>query len=140
MNRSRPRFGLAHHPVVLHGGEQVTQQRVDAAGVTPEDAHPIDTGKAVGQLLGTLEVTDVYEDAVALLLAHAVAIEPAGHPLVAVHVDLERKGEPRLALLIALIPAVALMSLVVIPREERYLEARFPSEYLRYKASVRRWL
>ena len=45
-----------------------------------------------------------------------------------------------LALLITLIPAVALMSLVVIPREERYLEARFPSEYLPYKASVRRWL
>ena len=34
---------------------------------------------------------------------------------------------------------VALMSLVVIPREERYLEARFPSEYLPYRASVRRW-
>ena len=45
-----------------------------------------------------------------------------------------------LGLLITLIPAVALMSLVVIPREERYLEARFPSEYLSYKASVRRWL
>jgi protein-S-isoprenylcysteine O-methyltransferase Ste14 len=45
-----------------------------------------------------------------------------------------------LALLITLIPAVALMCLVVIPREERYLEARFPSEYLPYKASVRRWL
>ena len=45
-----------------------------------------------------------------------------------------------LALLITLIPAVALMWLVVIPREERYLETRFPSEYSPYKASVRRWL
>jgi protein-S-isoprenylcysteine O-methyltransferase Ste14 len=45
-----------------------------------------------------------------------------------------------LGVLITLIPAVALMSLVVIPREERYLAARFPSEYLAYKASVRRWL
>jgi len=45
-----------------------------------------------------------------------------------------------LALLITLISAVALMWLVVIPREERYLEARFPSEYSPYKASVRRWL
>ena len=45
-----------------------------------------------------------------------------------------------LALLISLVPAVALMALVVIPREERYLEARFPSEYSAYKASVRRWL
>ena len=44
------------------------------------------------------------------------------------------------ALLITLVPAVALMSLVVIPREERYLEARFAAEYLPYKASVRRWL
>ncbi|HUK62256.1 MAG TPA: isoprenylcysteine carboxylmethyltransferase family protein [Dongiaceae bacterium] len=43
------------------------------------------------------------------------------------------------ALLITLVPAVALMSLVVIPREERYLAARFPSEYAAYKASVRRW-
>jgi protein-S-isoprenylcysteine O-methyltransferase Ste14 len=43
-------------------------------------------------------------------------------------------------ILLTLIPAVALMALVVIPREERYLEARFPAEYLPYKASVRRWL
>ena len=42
-------------------------------------------------------------------------------------------------LLFMLIPALALMSFVVIPREERYLEARFPSEYVPYKASVRRW-
>jgi protein-S-isoprenylcysteine O-methyltransferase Ste14 len=45
-----------------------------------------------------------------------------------------------LSLLLMLIPAIALMSSVVIPREERYLQARFPSEYLSYKASVRRWL
>jgi protein-S-isoprenylcysteine O-methyltransferase Ste14 len=29
---------------------------------------------------------------------------------------------------------------VVIPREEHYLETRFPSDYLPYKAAVRRWL
>ena len=45
-----------------------------------------------------------------------------------------------LGLLITLIPAVSLMALVVIPREERYLEARFPSEYSSYRAAVRRWL
>lgn len=45
-----------------------------------------------------------------------------------------------LGLLITLVPAIALMSFVVIPREERYLEARFPAEYVPYKASVRRWL
>ncbi len=43
-------------------------------------------------------------------------------------------------LLITLVPALALMSFWVIPREERYLEARFPSEYLPYKSSVPRWL
>ena len=43
-------------------------------------------------------------------------------------------------LLITLVPAVALMSLVVIPREERYLARRFPSEYPAYRAAVRRWL
>src|SRR5262245_37093674 len=43
-------------------------------------------------------------------------------------------------LLLTLVPAVALMSFVVIPREEHYLETRFPSDYLPYKASVRRWL
>src|SRR5918995_7430653 len=43
-------------------------------------------------------------------------------------------------LLITLVPAIALMSFVVIPREERYLEARFPAEYLSFKSSVRRWL
>jgi protein-S-isoprenylcysteine O-methyltransferase Ste14 len=43
-------------------------------------------------------------------------------------------------LLVTLVPAVALMSLIVIPREERYLEIRFGSKYLAYKAAVRRWL
>jgi protein-S-isoprenylcysteine O-methyltransferase Ste14 len=45
-----------------------------------------------------------------------------------------------LRLLITLVPALALMSFWVIPREERYLEARFPAEYPSYKSSVRRWL
>jgi protein-S-isoprenylcysteine O-methyltransferase Ste14 len=42
--------------------------------------------------------------------------------------------------LVALLPALALVGWVVIPREERYLEARFPSEYPAYKRAVRRWL
>ena len=45
-----------------------------------------------------------------------------------------------LGLLMTLIPAFALMALVVVPREERYLEARFPTEYSSYRAGVRRWL
>jgi len=45
-----------------------------------------------------------------------------------------------LTLVITALPAVALMALVVIPREERYLERRFPSEYTAYKASAPRWL
>jgi|SRR6185295_761390 len=36
--------------------------------------------------------------------------------------------------------AVLVMSLVVIPREERYLARRFNPEYLEYRARVRRWL
>ena len=42
--------------------------------------------------------------------------------------------------LLMLVPALALMSLVVIPREERYLAAQFPSDYLPYLREVRRWL
>ena len=42
--------------------------------------------------------------------------------------------------LLALVPALALMERVVIPREERYLGVRFPSEYPLYKREVRRWL
>lgn len=45
-----------------------------------------------------------------------------------------------LALLLALLPALAIMGLIVIPREERYLEARFSDDYPSYKRSVRRWL
>ena len=45
-----------------------------------------------------------------------------------------------LGLLLTLLPALALMMRVVIPREERYLEAWFPTEYLPYKRAVRRWL
>jgi protein-S-isoprenylcysteine O-methyltransferase Ste14 len=41
-------------------------------------------------------------------------------------------------LVLTLFAAVAVMSLVVIPREERYLGAHFP-EYSSYKAAVRRW-
>jgi protein-S-isoprenylcysteine O-methyltransferase Ste14 len=43
-------------------------------------------------------------------------------------------------LLATLVVAVGLMNFVVIPKEERYLERRFGSRYLEYKASVRRWL
>jgi len=44
-----------------------------------------------------------------------------------------------LGLLLALTPALALVAGVVVPREERYLEARFPEEYRSYKSAVRRW-
>jgi protein-S-isoprenylcysteine O-methyltransferase Ste14 len=43
-------------------------------------------------------------------------------------------------ILVTLVPAICVMSFVVIPREERYLQARFGKQYARYKASVRRWL
>ena len=43
-------------------------------------------------------------------------------------------------LVATLMVTVAVMAIVVIPREERYLEGRFGTEYLDYKASVRRWL
>jgi protein-S-isoprenylcysteine O-methyltransferase Ste14 len=43
-------------------------------------------------------------------------------------------------LLATLVVAVGLMNYVVIPKEERYLDRRFGSQYLEYKASVRRWL
>jgi protein-S-isoprenylcysteine O-methyltransferase Ste14 len=43
-------------------------------------------------------------------------------------------------LLGTLAAAVSLMSFVVIPREEHYLERRFGAEYLDYKTKVRRWL
>jgi protein-S-isoprenylcysteine O-methyltransferase Ste14 len=43
-------------------------------------------------------------------------------------------------ILILLGPPVVLMQFVVIPREERYMEAKFGAEYVAYKSSVRRWL
>ncbi len=43
-------------------------------------------------------------------------------------------------LLATLVGAVVLIHFVVIRREELYLEHRFGTEYLDYKASVRRWL
>ena len=43
-------------------------------------------------------------------------------------------------LVLTLLAFVAVMSLVVIPREERYLEIRFGQQYSSYRDSVRRWL
>jgi protein-S-isoprenylcysteine O-methyltransferase Ste14 len=42
--------------------------------------------------------------------------------------------------LATLLPAVALVAGVVVPREERYLASRFGGEYDEYRRSVRRWL
>ncbi len=39
-----------------------------------------------------------------------------------------------------LVPTLMVMHYGVISREEQYLESKFGEEYLRYKASVRRWL
>ncbi len=40
----------------------------------------------------------------------------------------------------ALVPALIITDYWVIRREERYLEAKFGEEYLRFKSSVRRWI
>ena len=43
-------------------------------------------------------------------------------------------------LVATLIATVAIIAVVVVPREEQYLTGRFGTEYLEYRASVRRWL
>lgn len=42
-------------------------------------------------------------------------------------------------LLVTLVPAVGFIAVVVIPKEERFLERNFQDQYASYKASVRRW-
>ena len=42
-------------------------------------------------------------------------------------------------LLVTLVPAVGFIVVVVIPREERFLERNFGDQYSSYKATVRRW-
>ena len=43
-------------------------------------------------------------------------------------------------LFLTLIPATTFIVVVVIPREERFLEQHFREQYSGYKATVRRWL
>jgi protein-S-isoprenylcysteine O-methyltransferase Ste14 len=43
-------------------------------------------------------------------------------------------------LLVTLVPAVGFIAVVVIPREESFLERNFHDQYSSYKATVRRWL
>lgn len=43
-------------------------------------------------------------------------------------------------LLVTLVPLVGFIAMVVIPREERFLERNFDDRYASYKAQVRRWL
>jgi hypothetical protein len=56
----------------------------------------------------------------------------------------EQGARGDLAVLQPTLPAIRAarrsVAFVIIPREERYLESRFPSDYLHYTASVRRWL
>jgi protein-S-isoprenylcysteine O-methyltransferase Ste14 len=43
-------------------------------------------------------------------------------------------------LLLTLLPAIAFIAVLVVPREERFLERNFHDEYSSYKGTVRRWL
>jgi protein-S-isoprenylcysteine O-methyltransferase Ste14 len=43
-------------------------------------------------------------------------------------------------ILLALVPALIVTNYGVIRREERYLEAKFGEDYIRFKSSVRRWI
>jgi protein-S-isoprenylcysteine O-methyltransferase Ste14 len=43
-------------------------------------------------------------------------------------------------LLVALVVFAAFISIMIIPREERFLERNFQPQYSEYKAAVRRWL
>ena len=42
-------------------------------------------------------------------------------------------------LLVTLVPAVGVIAMIVIPREERFLDRNFPDQYSSYKVAVRRW-
>ena len=41
---------------------------------------------------------------------------------------------------ILLVPLLFVVQYGVVMREERYLEAKFGADYMRYKQAIRRWL
>lgn len=46
----------------------------------------------------------------------------------------------KLAVVLMVIPAILATGLLIIAKEEEYLERKFGEEYLEYKSRVRRWL
>ncbi len=45
-----------------------------------------------------------------------------------------------LLIMVHVVPAVAAINTLVIPKEEQFLETTFADDYQRYKSTVRRWI
>ena len=90
-------LGLVDDPVVVALAEPTfAEQRVEALGPAVEDVEPAQPRELVGQALGAGSIVDLGEGVVVLDEADAFREELPGQPLVAVDVDLDREGEPRL--------------------------------------------
>jgi len=89
-------FGLVDDPVVLHPMQDGFHQWIDLGSEDRQDSLQVDFHEAVSQTLDARGILQSHEGVLDHLVVDVTAVQFPGKPFVAVDVDLDREGKPRL--------------------------------------------